>query len=442
WIIFIKYADLYDRYESLVKKIKENKLKSLQSKLDIQIKKSKSSFWYLVLSVIFFFFALTSKENVVLAPLLFGVVYFILKPSKVFEVISKIWPFSIAYLLYFPLRINALGEFAFTKDQSHYILNPLNGVDLMTCISTAFKIAYIYISKTFIPYNLTASYDYNHVSLVKYPWASWQSIVGILLISLLILLALKKKGNSHVVKVGAVSFLISYLIISKLFITKGILMGERLMFFPSLGIVIIVGWVLSKLYKANKLLGIISISSIIIIYSAVLIPRNTVWMTPQGFFEQMVKDSPRSVQAHSALARGYFTDGRLNDAKREAEIGYSIYPKHSPLLNVLGKIAYIQENYDKSVNYFKSAIDNQPGDFGNYENNYFYALNLAKLDRCDQALEHISDRLKMHPEDSEIKMVVAACLYKGRKTEEALSEENNWVPGISREERLKVLEEF
>lgn len=385
-----------------------------------------------------FFLAILSKENVVFMPLFFVLSGLMtagpsLKKAFLFSV-----PFVLAYIIYLPLRINALGSYAFFKDNAYYVLQPLMTVPFLTRFSTGLELLYLYVAKTFVPAGLSASYDFAVLPILSNPFASWMAIAGIMIFVAVLGLAVWRRTPAFV-RTGILFFLISYLVISKLFFPKGALFGERLIFLPSIGLSMVGGWLITQIFRRNVAAGAVLSGLILIVYTAVIWPRNLVWSEPMEFFQQMVRDAPRSVQARSALARGYFDMGRLSDSYEQAQAGYAIYPKHPPLLNVLGKLEFIRGDYRKAAAYLKDAAMLEPQ---SYDSNRFYALTLIKLKRYAEGIDYVREQLKKHPADSDARFVMAVALYRLGNRKEAMSDKYIWTNELDREAREQLLRTF
>lgn len=390
-----------------------------------------------IISALLYGLALLTKESVVLGPLIFILVYRLEYKSSMSYMGKFILPYVFVLLLCLGLRATVLRDDAFLKDQAPYILNPLKGASLPVQLSTAMKIAGIYLTKTALPYNLTASYDFNHIALVSHPFASWESILGMIGLFVLCYLALRSKERT--LRIGSIWFLVSYVIVSKIFFTKGALMGERLLYAPSVGLSVLYGYGLYRICQTRLAILIPVLTVLLAIYASIILPRNLVWRTSQGFFEQMVKDSPQSAQANISLARGYFDLGKLPDAKKYAIRAYTIYPMHPPTLVLLGKLSYIENDFTSCQQYTQKAISQEKT---LYDANHFHLLCLAKLGKYQEAIDLASKRLKIAPKDEKIRFVVAVSLYKLGKRDDAMLEKYNWAKDLSASDREKILNEF
>lgn len=390
-------------------------------------------FW----SALLYLSALLTKESVVLGPIIFILVYRLSYTSSFSYIFKLLLPYIIVLAVYLGLRTAVLAENTFLPHQTPYIQNPLSGAALPVQLSTAMKIAGIYLIKIVVPYNLTASYDFNHIPVISHPLSSWESVVG--MIGLLGLCLMAAFSKEKAIRIGSIWFLVSYIIVSKIFLNKGSLMGERSIYAPSVGLSVLYGYGLYWLCRGRVAILIPVLVAVAAIYAGIIIPRNLVWRTPQGFFERMVVDAPNSVQARKALAKGYFDIGRLTDAKKQAKRAFGLYPDDVEVVVLLGKLAYIEKDYHACDTYTTKAITLEKT---RHDANHFHLLCLAKLGRYQEVIDLASPHLMRVPADVSIRFVMAVSLYKLGKRDEALSAKYVWAPDVALVDREKILKEF
>ena len=149
-------------------------------------------------------------------------------------------------------------------------------------------------------------------------------------------------------------------------------MGERWMYFPSVGLSIIAGYFIYLLIRKNKVIGYLLFAILFIFYTSVIIPRNKVWANEENLYKNMVKTAPQSVQSHFSLAIWYLKNGFTEEATKEADVAFKIYPDHPPLLNLIGTLAFTNGDYSLAEDAFLRAIELRPKLAVSYS-------NLAKL---------------------------------------------------------------
>ncbi|MBI4119846.1 MAG: hypothetical protein HY454_00050, partial [Parcubacteria group bacterium] len=326
-------------------------------------------------SALLFLLAVLSKELIIIVPVLFLAVFWV-RPSKFLDMPSASAPlapvqklgrilkaasgFLITGAFYLWLRFQVLGPYAFGSDKSYFAINPLGYADFQTRIWTAFKIAFVYIGKTFVPLNLSATYHYNHLTIVRYFLNSWQAVAGFVILAGLIFLFFWKRTRQTPLGIGALSFFIPYFVISKIIFKSGDILAERWMYFPSVGLSIMAAYLILLIYRWRRIFAVVIFGVVLAVYAAVVIPRNRIWLSDENLFRSMIKTAPNSIQGHSNLASWYMRNNKTAEAKSEAEIGFAINKEYPPLLNTIGGIAFKDGNYDLAETAFLKAIELAP----------------------------------------------------------------------------------
>lgn len=426
------------------------------------------------LSAIIFILAVLSKELIIIIPALFLVSFIIRRKPSLTAVFKVGLIFFVVSALYMVLRFKVLGSYAFGTDEAVFVINPIGYVDFWTRIWTAFKIAFIYVSKTFVPFNLSATYHYNQLTMVANPLKSMQTLAGVALAAILIYLPISKKFRLSPMGVGALMFLIPYLVISKFIFKSGDLLAERWMYFSSVGLALIGGYVLYLILKKKKSIGIILLILILSIYSFIVIRRNLVWASDEALFKSMVQTAPQSVQAYANLANFYMKNDRLDEARREAEAGFNIYQEYSPLLNVIGAIAFKDNNYELARTAFLKAIELAPKIplsysnlgrlyYGNGEYDkakemlasaiklyvvspkptdvFLYSLTLVKLKQYQESIDIINKYFSKNMDNSQVRFIMALNYFKMGNIVEA-KKYFDWTSGKTEAEKIKILQQF
>lgn len=354
------------------------------------------------LSAIMFLSAVLSKELIIILPVLFLAIFLIKQKvswPKILKIGASFFIVAAVYLLW---RFLVLGNYAFGTDDAYFIINPLGSADFLTRISTGFKIAFIYIGKTFIPINLSATYHFNHLALIKNPVFSLSALVGIILLFGLIFIALYKKTKKVPLGMGAIIFLLSYSVISKFILKSGDLLAERWMYFPSLGLSIIGGYFLAKLYKFNKKIGFAILAVILSVYGVMVYNRNKVWASNELLYTNMIKTAPNSIQGHINLATVYLGQNKIDKAREEIKRAAEIYKDHPPLLNLMGIMAFKDGDYKLAESSFLRAIQLRPTLAVSYSNLGMLYYNMGQYKKAQEALEYVI-KIK-NPREEDVKI--------------------------------------
>lgn len=316
----------------------------------------KRLFW----SSVSFLLGLLSKEVVLMVlPIIFYIDWGILK-NKLFFTARRMavlmWPIG----LYSLLRYKALGSYFFGDAYTTVVENPLKFASFGERILTAFKVLYLYMEKLVWPVRLSADYSFNAITLVQ-NFYDWRSLFGLGFLVFLLIILLLKKTNKTTPAFGSLAFLAPYLMISNLIKPVGTIMGERLMYFPSLGFVILLSWGLLFLSRklGNKPVYIL-LALILAFYSIRTVVRNKDWHDARTLFSATVKESPGSLIARTALAAVYIKADEWGEAKEQLDIAQGIYKDNSHLQNILGIMADHEGNYQLAEERYKKSLELNP----------------------------------------------------------------------------------
>ena len=339
------------------------------------------------LSAASFLLALLSKESalMVLPIVLYIDIVFVNK--KIIDSVKKLWFFSLPLGLYSLLRYKALSNYFFGDATTTVVENPLKFASFLERIATAFKVLYMYVERLIWPVHLSADYSFNAIKIISNPFVSVESAVGVLIFTLLVVLLIFYKKVSKEISFGAALFLFPYLIISNLIKPVGTIMGERLMYFSSLGFVGIAAFVLIKVSDYKKwgtktTYGLLAV--ILVFYGVRTVIRNKDWHDSRALFYATLKESPDSLITRTALAGVHIRANEWDLAKEQLAIAKSIYENNSHLQNLLGVVADHEKNYVLAEEKYKRSLELNPDATNSY-------INLAELYLKQGRLEEAGD---------------------------------------------------
>ena len=316
----------------------------------------------MIVSSLTFFFAPSSKELTILNPAIFLLVYWWKDQASflnVFKAGLYFVPPIVAFLILRFITFEGIGVGFLGFYDIFYIANPLKFVDISTRLISALQIVFMYIQKILLPINLSATYHFAHFEPVKTLF-SWQVIAGLLFFSTLVLVILNGKTRGSVAGIGALIFLVPYILISQVFFAAGDVIGEKWMYLPSAGIALFVGYLALKLFEFKRVLSISFLTILVICYAPVIITRNKVWASPKALYDSMAKDAPKSVQGHYGLGIYYLRNGEIERSKAEAIKAFEIYDSHPPTITLLGNIAFWEKRYEEAEKMYLLSIKLDP----------------------------------------------------------------------------------
>jgi len=314
------------------------------------------------LSSVSFFFALLSKEIALMVlPIIFYVNWIPLK-NGFLTTVRRTLVFALPVLVYVALRYKALGAYFLGDATTTIVENPLKFMPFGERILTAFKVLYMYLERLFWPVRLSADYSYNTIlpvqSFLEPTFLAGAGFFGFLL-WLLFFSRIRHPSGAF----GALVFLAPYLMISNLIKPVGTIMGERLMYFPSFGFIIILAlglnWFIGRGGVLKKF-GYVIIVALVCFYGVRTIIRNNDWQNNDILFHATVKESPNGLITRNALAGVYIRSNEWEKAEGQLEIAKDIYEDNARLQNLLGVFADHEGNFSLAEEKYERSIELNP----------------------------------------------------------------------------------
>jgi tetratricopeptide (TPR) repeat protein len=325
------------------------------------------------------FLGLLSKESAItfLGIIPLSMYYFGGKTIPLKNIAVHTLPYLLVSLLFLWLRNTVLG-LDFGGGSLELMNNPFlkweNGVYLPFDFSEkAATIAYtlgLYIWLLFFPIHLTHDYYPRHIPIISFD--HFGAIFSLLLYLMLIYYSMKGLRTKSVISFGISIYLINLSLVSNILFPIGTNMAERLLFAPSLGYTLIIGFLFSKI----KLLSLRNYLFIVVfvLYAGLTWRRNPVWKDNFTLFTTDVKFSDESAKVRNAaggelLAQALKVDSLTAQRYRIEAIGHlqkavTIHPTYKNAWLLLGNAHYYLSNYDQAIQAFKQAllIDPEYGD--------------------------------------------------------------------------------
>lgn len=332
---------------------------------------------------LWFLLAMGSKETAI-AALPLALLVTALKEKKIpsVEALGRwIYP-GLALLagaaIYFGARVLVLGRQYFFWVETSLVENPLKFVPTLSRIATALKITVLYFKKTLWPFGLCSDYSYNQISVSNnfFNGETWLGLIILLSFGIGMVIFWKRFS---LLSLGSAFFLFSFLPVANLFFPIGTIAGERLMYFPSVGICfcLAAGFVWLRQLKRQKffvLLAAILFSLFIGFYGVVSFWRAGDWLTEKRLFVSAAQCAPNSVLSRSNLGAVYYLEGDYARAKKELLLSQQIYDGYPKGINNLGLVYWKEGDKTKARELFLKALSFRFPYYGAYENLALIAL--------------------------------------------------------------------
>ena len=218
---------------------------------------------------------------------------------------------------------------------------------------------------------------------------------------------------------------------------------ERYLYLPSVGFVIIAGLVIHGIFTpkiASPIRGegggegwllkrrnlyILTVSVLILsIYSFAVIQRNKIWADGYSLWSDTVIKMPESSKAHYSLGNAYNEQGRLNEAIEEFQTALRLTPDYVEAHNNLGVAYFKQGRLNEAIEEyhfilrFKDLIEaNNLGDVYNNLGNVYNKQGLL-----DEAIKEYRMAISIKPDYTEAHNNLGVVYEKNGQFDEAIKE--------------------
>jgi tetratricopeptide (TPR) repeat protein len=355
---------------SVIKYIESQKTKYLviglvSFMLSLLSKETSITFLALLPIAIHFFTAITLKKNVAITAFFLGIA-----------------------LVYLFIRNKVLGGAISDLDVSVADNLILGAKSLNEKLGSAFFVLGLYLKLLVFPHPLSYDYSFNQIPIVS--MSNIFSIFTVLIFAFLACYALivlyqslKKKSSGVIVNsdlkavlsFGIFFFLITIFLFSNLILTIGTSMGDRLMYFPSLGFCIVVSVLMVHFLKIEAIdtkkiennSKLIPTMLIVLLFSYKTYSRNFDWKDNYTLYSTDVKTVPKSAKAHYYLGLELIkvlADKEQDFEKKkklyeegiaELEKAIEILPSFGSAYTQMGVAYHRLKNYEKAIKNYEKA---------------------------------------------------------------------------------------
>lgn len=347
-------------------------------------------------TTLWFLLAIGSKETAIaVIPIvfflwLFKSNFFQTKKISIKDIENFFLPAFLSTFVYLSIRFLILG-FNFFSNNATIVENSLKFATSSERIFTSFKVLSMYISKSLVPFSLCSDYSYNQITVSSSFWES-EVIFGFLFFVLAFLgifYFLKKNFNFSL---ALMFFFFPFLIVSNLWSPIGTIAGERLFYFPSVGLCILLAsffiwlwnWIKNENGKKILLSFFILLSLFYVIRS---FDRSLDWLDEERLFISAGQCAPQSVLSLSNLATVYYFRGDYEKAEQIILDSYKIYDGYTKANNNLGLIYWKKGEYGKAKKEYFRAFKVYPHFEGIYENLALFYFSQGNEEEAEKWLK-------------------------------------------------------
>ncbi len=307
--------------------------------------------------------------------------------------------------------------------------------DSLTQLTGAVAMLGLYLYKLIVPLNLSFDLSYPEISPSKI--GDWKFIVSALILLTLLGWAIKEFKKGTLISFALFFFFITVAVSSNIFMRIGTHYGERLMYVPSFGIVLLISILiilfLEKKESSSKKFAMptmVVAGAIVILFSGLTIARNPVWESNETLYNSGLISAPNSARVHyyvglykvktdylETLPEKY-RDAAFNDGVVHLKKSIELYPFFTDAWTQLGIASYRIKNYPEALKYYEEAVKLNPYDpvvLNNSGSVYFDMQNY------NEALKRYLQAVKFKPDYADAYMNIGSCYGVGGQYDLAIT---------------------
>ena len=218
---------------------------------------------------------------------------------------------------------------------------------------TALWVQCLYLCKALVPITLSADYSYKQVRLVM-GLDDWRAWAGLALAAGAIYLAWRRP----VYRPAVLAYAILFSPTANMVFPIGTILGERLMYAPSLGLALLLAIILapSRYWKTVLM-------AVALVFAARTAVRNVDWLNPQHFYEKLVETSPDSAKAHYSIGVEFAADGDDVRAIAAYDRAVDIFPMYAEAYRNRGNAQARLGRREEAIASYRQCLRFDPTDF-------------------------------------------------------------------------------
>lgn len=376
----------------------------------------------IILSCLYFFLSLLSKEGAILLLPILLIHIQISRQATIVEVLKKGIPFfaiSIVWLLLHQFVISKGPEvIAYTYNDNAL----LSAHSFLEQKGTALGIMVRYFAKLIYPYEMSYDYSFKQIEIIGF--FSLLSLLGLAMISGLTYLFLKLFKKDPFISISIAFILLPLLLTSNLLFTIGATAADRFLFVSSIGSCMLMVYLPYKFLKQGNHATVLKWGTLILFLAFIKMTfsRNKAWKNNFTLFESDVTVATNSARTHYNYGTGLLgqsednSDPRLLKAKQELEKSLELDPNYVDALINLGAIHNRLKAYTAAIDLYRSAISlnkNNKDVYGSIGESFF------RNEQLDSAIIYFRQAHSLFNINIETYNFEGVALFKLKKYEEA-----------------------
>lgn len=344
------------------------------------------------LAFVFFAFALFSKEQAVVLPVLFVLVDLlgVSTQSTPGPMPARNWtsiflrhlPSLAILLVYILIRL-----WLFRETNQHQIAvwdDPMGPV-----------YSFLYaLQVTFAPFK-----ELVYEPPVEVWLTSWRMAVALFAASVLLLFAFRQTATRHVVLL-CLSWIGLTLLPTANVLKQEAQFAERYVLLALVGVLGIAGTLAASHWRQGRVRHVILGLEIVAVaaFGAISFHRGGFYQNDIAFHEQWIRTNPASLHAHRSLGWAWLERGDLDKAEWHLQAGLQLDPENAEIWNNLGNVAHRRGKRSEAEMLYRNALSLNPNFAESHSN---LGMVLGETNRIGEAEQHFRRAIELRPHYSE-----------------------------------------
>lgn len=153
--------------------------------------------------------------------------------------------------------------------------------------------------------------------------------------------------------------------VSNLVTATGVIIAERTLFLPSVGLALAAGWcfgILTAPRVGRVTRFAVRVAGLAVIAAGALrsAERAGVWRTQSLFFERLERDAPGSYRAQFSAGTWYLSAKRYSDAERALGSARQLYQDDPAVYETFGQLYRVQKHCDRALPILSEGLSHHP----------------------------------------------------------------------------------
>jgi hypothetical protein len=336
--------------------------------------------WWGLCGVATYSLSLLAKETAITFLAVMPFVWFIFHGKDLRGSVVRTMPFLAVALLYLVWRTAVVGTGG--GDAGLDILNnPYARSDFVEKFATISVILLKYVRLLLFPHPLSSDYSYNAIPFVSF--ADPACLVGAAVYGSMGVYVAVRIWKKDICAFALLVYLASLSVASNIVVNLGAPMGERFLFIPSVGFVILVAYLLTRVFRFSAvrevfnnrkaLPALLLFSIVFVACSAKTITRNADWSDNMTLFSADIRTVQGSAKmqyyvgntywlAYLATKSGNPDPTLMRRAKDHFYRGYTIYNDFVECTYNLGQVYEEESKADSALFFLNTTLELRPDD--------------------------------------------------------------------------------